>query len=572
MPPQPDNIGLASTSHRPACLPPPYDSLQNQSWEVVAIAESSPREPSETRTKHREESTLVSRLRRLMEKGAGAKALEIGVETFHTNRPSLVDRFNALWNATSCDPLPASRSRFHDRSSAGICSREPKIAFECRGCCNLGDSSGEVRHDGDVCRLPVNGFGSPTLLELRSEPGGGSLHPLSGQMIQRGVFVHERASGLVAPLTAATPAKSKIIKTKNQRQENKQSHPEKEESSWRDSCIKKNKEAENQGEVNLGCVQGLSFIGLSSEESLVNITVSSSAVLSPQLEDHMAVTVQLREENKLDMFMSDIVDIDTIAKNNKGPSRSKSRHQGGVPQSLSQAMDLSKEILPELDVCGALRLEGKGPQGGQIPGTLRAEPVAEDGFFDVELPTEEKMPVVVVCSRVRYLGLALREAMDMPLLKMPHHHQRSKKNISVGDSESEVESYKTTRSSDSLAENVGIIDIDEYMASPASPTLSFGRARSFLTDSCPAVLIGRPSSTISVADMVESSLSGSVKKLNHAADFNSSYLSTPSKQRGHSQHRGSKDGHSNVSQTSYPALDTSATSPEFGFHQMTTAS
>ncbi|KAH9212616.1 hypothetical protein DL95DRAFT_508759 [Leptodontidium sp. 2 PMI_412] len=543
-----------------------------------------------------------------MPKGKGTKVLETGVDAFTTHKPTLLERVNVSWR-----PVPPSVSSPKPRSpriglqslvlkdkskpkartaAAGSTFSGPSRAHKCRGCTSK-DPNGDVRHDRDTCRLPPSSSAATSLLELGHRPGGGSLNPLAGPSMQRARFVHERAKDLISASEVPSPAASSRGKDRP-RTKGEMDKVKKDRTgtvcSWFSFCTKSKDgcDCDNQGQGNLGRQVGETLINMSSEESLVNITFADSPVLPRvlfRIADEHETTEYEHEHEQQKTFE------DTETDNSREDNMTKRKIEVGKPESsataaaapvpapipvpapsqprdrepelsLAQRLKAMKDKHDAADKSGARAEEDiwGGERRVQGPGgILRGESEVESGFVEVDIPAsnikETKiLPGIASSSRVRYLGLALQDAMETPLPKPTEGDiTRALGGMEISNALSGGAEFNGTRSSPASTQGSATNNAARTGQASASPVPLSGRTRSAPLSqpaSSASPSTGQPSKNNTSNDTAgpSRSLPIQIKKPGKACDLNESFFKV-----------GPQD-------TGYPDLDSSATSSNFGFH------
>ncbi|KAG4435748.1 hypothetical protein IFR05_008762 [Cadophora sp. M221] len=232
--------------------------------------------------------------------------------------------------------------------------------------------------------------------------------------------------------------------------------------------------------------------------------------------------------------------------------------------SLAQRLKVMKEKHNAADKFGA-RAEDEiwgGERRVQGPGgILRGESEAEDGFVEVDIPASNiketrTLPGVASGSRVRYLGLALQDAMETPLPKPTEEGiSRDLGGMAISNALPGGRPSNGIRSSPASAHGPATNPsrTGQTSASTASPS---GRTRSAPLSQPSSSTSASPSQSFKNNPSIDTtspsrSLPIQIRQPSKALDMNDSFF---------------KVSPQNYRDTFYPALDSSATSSAFGFH------
>ncbi|KAI9050980.1 hypothetical protein LZ554_005090 [Drepanopeziza brunnea f. sp. 'monogermtubi'] len=545
----------------------------------------------------------------------GTKVLETGIDTFQTHKPSLTERLTTLWSSSSSStssssphstPSPPPQAAWigcrllRSRAAATPTTfpltgdRGPQDAFRCRGGGVIWHEQ-QQQHDASShgsTTVRATALAMSSLLGLGTEqPGGGVLHPLAGLSMQRDLFIHSRAQGLLAvavevaavasDLTYYSPATS--VSPGSKREENKKQMRKSSKrkkscnrnvralientNTWLRSCGKKVLGCDNQGggPGKVGGGEGVEVeVGSESDGSVVNITFEREgrshgfsppppgALYRERQLDFQEPAEEIQDED--DIF--ELIEIEIVGEEKK--AKEKKKNPRGKYEEARRGMKVRLKS-PNGSLNLAAESEIRGRNEDWIQGHARGElTTTSDGYVKLEVRAVETIPTVAVASQYRYLSLALQEAMETPI---PSSSVVSQSNSASSQDPqfSDTKSLSTTHLETKSKTAEEIIDIDNNMAS---------------------------SSPISTPSTVGPSYSLIVGPANLETDFYGSYFGTPPpdritplksyQRRPHprtqdpswrrTRGQAQDDGDSSPRQTSYPALDDEhATLEDFGF-------
>ncbi|PVH87235.1 hypothetical protein DL98DRAFT_525959 [Cadophora sp. DSE1049] len=640
MPPKPvenRSIILTSTTGEKSIWRPREYISPGEVWDTVAAARilnaKTPKieipEEVGKNEKKRKKKQWWRKVWQKMTKPRRMQVLETGVDTFPTHGPTLLEQVSDFWKPAPSSSPPKSfsprlgfptlvqkdkeKSKASAVAAAVANSSLPSRFHECRGCIS-GDPNGNVSHERDTCKLPPSSSEATSLLELGALPAGGSLNPLAGPSTQRARFVHDRAKGLIAPSEVPSPAASSKVQVKpkvrrRERRNTSENNRKKTDWSWLSCCMKSKNgcDCDNQGQGNLGRMEGENLIRTKSEDSLVNITFDSRPNLSSALfrtadddkttereyENQHKNTLEVTNTNNSRQHNMAKKKIEVAKAGPASPTSAPPVAPAAPVLTLSTARPESPDRLPTLSLAQRLKAlkekhasqsgdafenvwEGGGVGRVQGPaGIMRGESEVETGFIEVEIlalnNTDPKTSYVVAGgSRVRYLPLALEDAINTALPKPTKEDiAHALGGNSNSDASSTGGSFKTARSTASTASTASTVTSPKGPAvnnaantkqPVVSPVPSSGRTRSAPLMQ-PASSSSKPtgqsvknawtSSEVNDTDGPRRSLPINIKKPSEAPDLNESYFKVRP-----------QDG----TDTGYPALDSSATSSDFGFH------
>ncbi|KAH7330248.1 hypothetical protein BKA65DRAFT_554237 [Rhexocercosporidium sp. MPI-PUGE-AT-0058] len=616
------SIVLTSTAGDKSTWRPREYIPPNEVWDTVTGARIlntdstellSPKEENKQKKKEAQRWWRKKPLDIAMTKRKGMKVLETGVDPFPTHKYTLLERVNDFWRPvlpSGSSPKPRSpRIGFpslvlKDKSTAqvraaavGPAFSDPSKPHNARVCMSKALNE-DVRHDKDTCQSPPSSSNATSLLELGTQLGGEPLNPLAGPSMQRARFVHERAKDLISvsevPFPAPPSKKQSKPKTKTKREDKVKVRKERKTTGWRwFSCCTKSKDecdCDNQEQGNLGSAAGETLINMSSEESLVNITFADSPILRPvlfRIADEHETTEMEHEHQHLKTFEN------TETTNSREDNMARRKIEVKKPElsvttapaqvaspvpapllapsqprdreselSLAQRLKAMKEKHGVADNSRAHTEEGiwGGERRVQGPGgILRGEREAEDGFVEVDIPASniketKTLPGVASGSRVRYLGLALQDAIETPLPKPTEEEiARSFGGVHVSAASSGGQSFNTKRPNPVSLDGPATYNAGRTGQKSRSPTLSSGRTRSApLTQPTfsTSASTSQPSQNSNDTTGPSRSLPTQIKRQSKAHDMNESFFKV--RLQDHTD-------------TGYPALDSSATSSDFGF-------
>ena len=549
------------------------------------------------------------------------QVLETGVDTFPTHRPTLLERAIDYWRPAqvssphkSFSPrlgFPSNQQIPKTRAVEAVVTtdRLPSKFQECREYLS-GDPNRHVSHQKDTCKLPPSSSAATSLLGLGTLTGDGALNPLAGPSTQRVKFVHDRAKEMIAASEVPSSAASSKAKFKSRRRtERKKTHW-----SWLSCCMKSKNgcECDNQGQGNLGRMEGENLIRMNSEDSLVNITFGDRPDMSPisfevagdgdrtSLEpDKHKITLEVTDNNisrqhNMAKYKIEVTKAGSASSSSASPSApaapvlTRSTAHRARPESPDQDSKLSlAERLKAIkekhaSTLGASTLgddlEDVWNSGGEgrvqgPAGTMRGESEVENGFVEVEVPdsnnTDPTTSDVLPCgSRARYLPAALEDAIKTELPK-PRKKENARALGGSSDASSTGGSFKTARSTASTRSTASKI------TSLKSPTV-----KNSASTKQPAVSpVASPNRTRSVPSMpptstISKSINQATNKASTSSDPNDAgdpSCSLPINIKKPSTNYEMEKSYFKVrpqdgTDTGYPALDSSATSSDFGFH------
>ncbi|KAK0115364.1 hypothetical protein ONS96_013822 [Cadophora gregata f. sp. sojae] len=489
--------------------------------------------------------------------------------------------------------------------------------YECRGCMSGGINE-NISHESNVCKLRPSSSATTLLREQGTVLVGGTLNPLADPSMQRARFVHDRARDLIAPSEVPSPMTSIKTNIKPERKGGRNKTVENNKKidwGWM-SSFKKSKnrcDCDIQSQGKLGRMDGETLTRMNSEDSLVNITFGNSFKMSPVLfeiaEDDK--TTDLEAEHQCQRRKTlEVVKINSsrqyaMAKRKIDVVKTGSASITSAPPpatpaasvlTLSTTRPESPDRVPTLSLAQrlkALRVKYASKSGdtfedvwnagteGRVQGpagTIRGESEVESGFVEVDLPasnnTDPKTSHVIACSsRVQYLPAAMEDAINTELPKpMKEDITHTVGGISNSDASSVGGSFKTARSTPSTTSTASTVST--VISPEGSAVNNAGLTKQTLTQSVPSSSrtrsapsvpppssgskqTGHPTSKVSTPagpnniDGPRRSLPTNIKKSAKNPDMTGSYFKV------HPQ-----DG----TDTGYPALDSSATSSDFGFH------